>query len=222
MLKPDAEEAAAIIVRTMDAILSVTPTRGRPGSDLRLAAGDLRANAVSLIHAGTIGGPLAKCFEVARVSGITLKAMGDARTRVLMETPVSLTAKLITQACIGLCLVIEAKLISRMKFTSRQDVDALKAKMNLAFNEAEESAADIMDAARYRAIVQLHAAAIFHLTETARPLPRMINFSFAAPMPTLLISQRLYYNGGRADELRAENSVVHPAFAPRAGQALSA
>jgi prophage DNA circulation protein len=79
-----------------------------------------------------------------------------------------------------------------------------------------------MDQMTYRALVELHAAIIFHMIETARPLPRMLTFKFAEPMPSLQVAHRLYYDAGRADELRTENKVVHPAFMLPTGQALSA
>ena len=49
----------------------------------------------------------------------------------------------------------------------------------------------------------------------------MLDFQFAAIRPTLIQSYRLYADASRADELREENNVVHPAFAPRNGRALS-
>ena len=85
----------------------------------------------------------------------------------------------------------------------------------------EEIAADDMDQMTYQALVRLHAAVTFFLVETARPLPRMLNFQFGAPMPTLVAAYRLYADAGRADELRAENKVVHPAFMRPFGKALS-
>jgi len=222
MLKVEAEEAAAIVERMLDALSSTASARGRAGSNLRTTIGELRAEAVASLQDGSIGVRLGECFESARLAGATLGKMARVREGILAETPANLPAALVMEAGIGLCLVIESRILVRTRFTSRQDVDAIKVLMNDAFNVAEESAADIMDAARYRAVVQLHAAVIFHLTETARPLPRMVRFNFAAPMPTLLLAQRLYYDGGRADELKNENKTVHPAFAQRKGRALSA
>jgi len=49
----------------------------------------------------------------------------------------------------------------------------------------------------------------------------MLQFVFASPMPTLVMSNRLYYDASRADQLRDENKIVHPAFCPPQGQALS-
>jgi prophage DNA circulation protein len=62
-----------------------------------------------------------------------------------------------------------------------------------------------------------------HLVETARPLPRMVKFRFyAASIPTLVASYKLYDSAARADELLHENKVVHPLFMKRTGKALSA
>jgi prophage DNA circulation protein len=59
------------------------------------------------------------------------------------------------------------------------------------------------------------------LIATARPLPRMLNFVFFEPLPSLVIAYRLYDDASRCDEVREENKIVHPAFCPQAGQALS-
>jgi len=104
---------------------------------------------------------------------------------------------------------------------SRQDVDNIKAIMTTAFQPAEELAADDMDQVAFMALVQLHAALAFHLDQTARPLPRMLDYAFADVLPTLVLAYRLYANAGRADEVRAENKIVHPAFGLREGKALS-
>ena len=50
----------------------------------------------------------------------------------------------------------------------------------------------------------------------------MIGYQFAEVLPTLVISYRLYGDASRADEVRDENEIVHPAFCPTIGQALSA
>jgi prophage DNA circulation protein len=140
----------------------------------------------------------------------------------LTETPTLLGAVLIKNSIIQLCLIAEANAIANMVFTSRQDVDALRLDINNVFARVEETVADDMDQVTYQSIVSLHAAITYFLTQTARPLPRMLQFAFAAPMPTLITAMRLYSDASRADELRAENKVVHPAFMLPTGLALSA
>jgi prophage DNA circulation protein len=41
-------------------------------------------------------------------------------------------------------------------------------------------------------------------------------------MPSVALAHRLYADASRADELRNENKIVHPAFCLRDGRALSA
>jgi prophage DNA circulation protein len=50
----------------------------------------------------------------------------------------------------------------------------------------------------------------------------MTSYQFAVPLPSLVIAHRLYQDASRADQIRAENKVVHPAFCPPLGVALSA
>jgi prophage DNA circulation protein len=221
MFKADAVEATPIMQRALANLLRAAPTRGRPGADLRTACGDLSANAQFLIQANASGAPLAKCFDLAIASGVTQPQVAFVRMQAELETPVLLGAALMKEAIIGMCLAYEGQLISRMTFTSRDEVDALKLQVNDAFFVAEESAADEMDQMTYRALVELHAAIVAHLVDTARPLPRMLRFEFAISMPTLVTAQRLYYDASRADELRDENKVVHPAFQLPIGRALS-
>jgi prophage DNA circulation protein len=112
-------------------------------------------------------------------------------------------------------------IISSMQFTSRQDVDAKKAEMNVAFEDAIEIAADEMAQMTYQRLVSLHAAVTFYLIETARPLPRMVRYRFFSILPSLAVAHKLYYDSSRADQLRVENKVVHPAFMRLIGRALS-
>jgi|SRR5262245_25720176 len=222
MFKADAIEAAPILQRALVALLAAAPTRGRNGADLRTACGDLFENAELLIQAGLAGEPLDHCFELARKTGMTQKQLSFVRSRVLEETPKLLGAILIKNAIVNMCLGHEGTVIADMRFANREEVNQLKTAMNEIFNQVEEVAADDMDQMSYRTLVELHAAIIYHLTETARPLPRMLAFQFASSRPTLAIAYRLYDDAARADELRVENKVVHPAFMLPTGRALSA
>jgi prophage DNA circulation protein len=50
----------------------------------------------------------------------------------------------------------------------------------------------------------------------------MVSYEFAATKPSLVYAYRLYDDASRGDGLRVENKVVHPAFMPRIGRAMSA
>jgi prophage DNA circulation protein len=214
---------AADIIRVAIDMLEATSVKqiGRQGSDLRRACGDMKANAEKYIVANVIAPKLAYCFDQARVTGATLDQLNRIREAMVAETPVALVSVLMTQSCIAFSLQQMALALIAITFTSREDVVAMRQELNAAFKASEEVAADAMAQETYITLVQLHAAVMFHLYETARPLPQMLNFEFKAVQPTLIQSYRLYADADRADELRAENKVVHPAFPPRMGLALS-
>ena len=215
-------EAAAIIRVAADMLLATSNNQiGRAGSDLRRACGDMAANAEIYIAYNQLAAKLAYCFDQARVTGATLDEFNRIRETIVAESAIPLIAVLMKQSCVSFCLQQMSMVLAATTFTSREDVDYVRGEINVAFDQAEEVAADEMALVVYRALVALHAAVTFHLYETARPLPQMLDFQFSATRPTLIQSYRLYADAGRADELRAENKVVHPAFAPRTGRALS-
>lgn len=222
MNKREADEAAPIVVATLTTLLGLTPTRGRPGSDLRRAAGDVIAHVETLLRSDTIGEPLALCFDLAGELGVTLPQLEQVRVVPEATFPITVGGIEIKNALIEFSLATEGTVIANMTFTSREDVNAIRSSTNKAFAGIEEAVADSMDSITYRAIVSLHAAITSHLIETARPLPRMLNYRFGLTLSTLRITHRLYNDAGRADELRAENKIVHPAFCPLQGKALSA
>ena len=223
MMKSSDVREAADIARVATSMLLQTSNNqlGRAGSDLRRACGDVAANAEVYITYNQIAPKLAYCFDQARVTGATADEFNRIQEALVAETPVSLMAVLMTQSCIGFSLQQMSLALTAVTFTSREDVDAVVPEINTAFDAAEESAADAMALVPYRTLVALHAATTFFLYDTARPLPQMLDFQFAAIRPTLIQSYRLYADASRADELRDENKVVHPAFAPRLGRALS-
>jgi prophage DNA circulation protein len=221
MFKADAHESAGLSDRVLAMILEAAPTRGRPGSDLRTAIGDFHVNAEPLFRSDAAGEPLNEIFDLARAAGITLPQLKYVRDTAVAEEPVSLGATLTKNTLIHLSLATEGRILADTEFVSRDDVNAMKLAVNEAFAPMEEIAADEMDQEVYQALIRLHAAIIYYLVETARPLPRMLAFSFGSVLPTLVQAHRLYADAGRADELRDENKVVHPAFPQRQGRALS-
>ena len=122
---------------------------------------------------------------------------------------------------IGFILATECTVITSMTFTSRQQAEALAQTMNWAFGPAEEIAADAMDFDTFRALSAAHGAVAIYLADTGIQLPALLRFRFAAPNSTLYFAYRLYADASRADQLRAFNGVVHPAFMKPIGEALS-
>ena len=222
MRSSDVREAADIVRVATSMLLATSNDQiGRAGSDLRRACGDMAANAETYITYNQIAPKLAYCFDQARVTGATADEFKRIQEALVAKTPVSLVAVLLTQSCVAFSLQQLALAVAGVTFTSREDVEVVVPSINTAFDQAEEVAADSMALVVYRKLIALHAATTFYLFDTAQPLPQMLDFQFAAIRPTLIQSYRLYADASRADELREENRVVHPAFAPLVGRALS-
>lgn len=222
MFKVDVVEAVPIIAHAMQGLLLTVSDHGRLGSDARTAIGDLMTHLEMLLHDDAIGEPLATCFDLAREAGAVMSDIGAIYGTVLAETPHTLGGNLIKDALLKLCFANISRIIADITFTSRERVDDVRQAVNTEFVVLEEIVADAMDSESYTTLVRLNAATTHFLIETARPLPRMLAFRFAAPLSTLLAAHRLYDDAGRADELREENKVVHPAFMQPLGRALSA
>lgn len=221
MFKADAQEAARICEIVLTSLLEQAPLTGRPGSTLRNVTGMFLANATALLMADNAGAYLVNIFWYGGQC-IDLAQTEYVRRVAAAQTPLREGAIVTRDTLVRLALSTAGTIIAGMHFTSREDVESLRVSVNAAFAPSEEAAADKMDSPSYQALIRLHAAIIRHLTVTARPLPRMLNYHFASPLPTLVQAYRLYDDASRADELRAENRIVHPAFAPANGRALSA
>ena len=222
MKRADAIEAAPLVQRALTNLIETVPAQGRAGSDARTAINDTRVAALALCIDDAMGPPLANCFTLAQQAGSTMQQIDVVRQLVEQEAPASLGGQLMQNACIRLCLSTEASIVAGMTFVSRQDVESIKLQLYQPFQDAEEIAADDMDQMTFQALIALHGAVTNHLVATARPLPRMVTFMFYEPLPSLVIAYKLYDDASRCDELREENKVVHPAFCPPTGQALSA
>jgi prophage DNA circulation protein len=221
MFKQDALEAEPIVEGVLEALLKWAPTRGRPGADLRAAVNYVRANVAPLLQTDTLGPPVLQCFELAVATGINLQQMERVRATAETFAPTLVGAIMIRDSLILLAMSMQSNIIIDMEFVSRSDVENTKAMINASFGRMEEVLADQMDSTTFQAVIGLHAAITFYLIEHARPLPRMLNFSFNVTMPSLLMAHRLYADAGRADDIRQENKIVHPLFCPRTGRALS-
>lgn len=221
MEKPDVREAQGIIDRLMKNLSTTIPTTGLTGSAARTAIGDLTANAAVLLASDAIGPPLDECFDLCRQTGATVYQFEEVRRQTEPEAPRTLGGILVKNSAMALCLAQECAIVSAMVFTSRYQVDQMQIAIQEPFDLLEEIAADSMDQATFQGLIALEAATVNHLVTTARPLPRMVSYQFGGVLPSLVIAYRLYADASRADELLAENKIVHPAFCPTRGRALS-
>jgi len=216
------DEAIAVLNDMLKDLLASVPSQfGLNGSDLRRQVGDLMAYAEPLIRSATLGAPLLGCFEAARLAGATIDGMDLIRQHLLNQTPKGKAAIAVVQAGILFSLVEDSKIIVGMTFTSRDDIDVMVDRMHEAFQPAIETAADDLDSATYQSILQLAGSLTNYLATAELPLPQMVTYKMGMPTPSLTLSNRIYGDGSRYDELAQENNVIHPAFCPRQGRALS-
>jgi prophage DNA circulation protein len=221
MLSNDLDECVAIIGRTIKNLLATAdPTI--PAFDLRLACGDILANAGDYIVEGTIGTSLGNCFNLARQAGATYQKMDNVRLAAQSETPQSVPAVIIAGTAIRFALIQQSYILAATTFVSADDATAMLVAVQQAFAPSEDFAANTHDTADYLALIALRAATTNDLATRARPLPRYVAYTLTQRMPALWIANRLYGDAERTEEIIAENKPVHPAFMPQSGRVLSA
>ncbi|GEP09805.1 hypothetical protein [Methylobacterium gnaphalii] len=215
--------AAAALQSVLEALIaSGGDGAGQAGADLRRLCGALSGSAGDQVQAGTFGPPLRACFEAATAAGATLSGMDRVRAVAQSVTDSDLPVQRVAQTAARYALAQMARILAATTFTSRQDIDDALARVNVAFQLAEDFAAGRFDQRVWRSLTALHAAVVRDLTRRARPLPRMVTYAFGARLPLLALANRLYGDAGRSSELLAENrGVVHPLFMPADGRALS-
>ncbi len=222
MNSPTVAETVSIIDSVGAALLeAATTTDIELGADLRRAVGDLVGRAEQHLRSKTIGTALQAAFAAALAAEVGFVGFDRVRALALASTVTSKAAVAARTACIQFALVGISQALAATTFRSREDAKAASARVNAAFDPAIETAADAGNQQAYRDLVGLHAAVTRHLNLRARPLPQMVPYRFARSLPTLIISQKLYGEGGRADEIKDENKVIHPLFAAAEGRALS-
>jgi prophage DNA circulation protein len=216
------DEISAIVGQTTANLMKVGTMRGRIGIDLRQACGDLNARLGTYLADGTFSNRLLNCFRLATTAGISLDSMDRVLTGLVNEQPTTLMSSSVVQNGLIMAIAQEGRIIAATEYVSRDDIDKTIQRMSNWFDIIKDLIADTMSGPGYEAFVTLAGAITRYLTDTARPLPRMLRYDLASTMPGLTASQYIYGDGSRSEELAAENKVVHPLFMPRTLRALSA
>ncbi len=215
------KEALAIMNRMLDALMQGLSVKGEDGSAFRTAVGDLRAEAPDLIEDFTIGDHLDDCFEQARLAGANLASMDRVRVAMLAEDPTYDFGIAVQMTGLVFSLVQQCKMIAAMTFVSRFDVEDMMTKMTAVVEDIKLEISDLLDGVCYRQTVELAAALIQHLAATERQLPRIVAYTSPDVLPSLVLANFFYADGGRSNEIADENKVVHPLFCPRQIRVLS-
>lgn len=221
-IKSEFDEIQDIVQRTMKNLVAFSNKQGQSGAALRRTVGDLVARINIYIADGTFAARLLQCFQLATAAGINLNWMDQVVLQLTKETPTALTSTSVVQNSLIFAIAQEGRIIAATTFVSRDDVDVTMRRMKNWFDIIKDLIADTMSGPGYEAFITLAAGITRYLTDTARPLPRMLRYDIPGTMPALALSNYIYGDGSRSAELRAENKVVHPAFMPRTLRALNA
>lgn len=224
MKKADLDEAVAVSATVLAALLlTLQGKTGIAGAKTKQLCGSLTANAATQLSAGgsTFWVNFADCFEAAQQAGSSYYNMNNVASAANGITVSSKAAIAVKNFAVRMSLAEMARILAATTFTSRQDIDNVFDEINALFEAAELVAADSLDNVSYRLLISIHAAVSNDLANRARPLPRLISYSFARTITALDMSQRLYADPSRYGELIDENKPIHPLFMPRVGTALS-
>jgi prophage DNA circulation protein len=111
--------------------------------------------------------------------------------------------------------VIErARLSSTMTPASQREAERLQAELSAQIDLEATRAADANDVDAYRALTDMRAEVVRDLSTRGALLSPVQERSFGRPLPALVVSQRLYQDAGRSDELTARAGALHPGFLP--------
>jgi hypothetical protein len=206
-------EIDAVANRLFDSLsLTISSRTGSEGASLRRQLGELRAFYVDYLHDGTLLQKLLDYFTAATNAGAKLISFFAVHENLFKETPVGDISSAIVQASIVYCMSAESRIIVKMEFTSRNDVENMIRAMKAAFDTARDLASDAMNTESYMALTSLAGSLTSFLGNASRPLPNMVAFHMAKSYPALSLSNRIYYTASRYDEIIKENHIIHPAF----------
>jgi hypothetical protein len=216
-------EIKGIVNRLMDSLSSLisSQTAKLNSIHLRKAIGDMRANYMIYLREKTFSEKLLECFTIARESEAKLAGFINVHRSLFAEKPQGQICNAIVQAAIGYCLSAESRIITGITFKSRDDAETILKSMKASFDAARDLSADAPDSDTYKALTFLSGALTNHLMTQALELPRIVKFSLKVPLPALALSNRIYYDANRWEEIIEENRIVHPAFCPREIRGLS-
>lgn len=204
-----------LISHICDYMGDMVAAKGDMASAMRHQIGLLRSYGVQYLVDETFGTNLFECFRLARTLPITADRVAYVREEIYQEKPIGPIAILVVETAIIYCLSTECLFITQMTFKSRDEVVLMMQRMKTAFDAAREQAADRMDSGTYQNLSYLAGSIINHLSRTALQLPSIVQFNYQANMPSLYLSNRIYQDASRSDELINENRTVHPLFMQR-------
>lgn len=105
--------------------------------------------------------------------------------------------------------------------SSQEDADATMAAAVSLIDDEIDIAGDSGDDASFQALRELRQAVVADLQSRGANLAAVSTFQFNAPLPALVLANRIYRDSTRADQLVTQVKPIHPAFCPTKFKALS-
>src|SRR5215471_7380864 len=187
------QDAANLLRGLCDHLMaSLPPGPDAPVDTARMLIATLRGNAEEEIRDDTLGTDLEAIYLACDAAGASYA--GIEATRQFLMTQVasrSVFTQVIYRCALVMTLGLETKIVTRMTFTTQNEIN------------------------------NMGGAIINHLAKTELQLPRFMTYRTGLRMPSLYLANRIYADASRAEEICAENDVVHPAFVPQTIRALS-
>lgn len=105
---------------------------------------------------------------------------------------------------------------------SYDDANAVRATITAALDHEIDVAGDAGDDASFNALRALRVAVVQDLAARGANLAPIVTVTSAAPLPAVVLAQRLYRDASRADQLITEADCISPLFMPTSFKALAA
>ena len=210
------QEAANLLDTLLNYILMSLPPGQTPQRDYcRRLVTTLRSDPAAAIRGDTLGTDLQNIYAAADAADCTYAGIEAARGYLMSQTgSTSAWVQAVLNSALVMTLGEECTLVTRMTFPSQGEVQTMILHMRDAFEQATELGIDELDVTVYRTINAMGGAIMNYLARVELQLPRYMAYRAAAPWPSLYLAQRIYADPTRADQIEAENGVVHPAFCP--------
>lgn len=105
--------------------------------------------------------------------------------------------------------------------SSSTDAQTVLATITALLDAEILTAGDAGDDTTYMAFRSMRTAVVSDLNTRGRQLSAIKTYNVGAPLPSLVLGQRLYQDSTRADELVTQANPIHPAFMPATFEALA-
>lgn len=162
---------------------------------------------------------LASCANPADAVRLLIRLIASPPTTAAASTPMG---SIIAMAFQRTAVVALVRACAQYQPSSYDDASALLVQVSALIDQVATAAADAGDDDSFDALDALLVQLVQDLRSRGAELAPIRTFAFAAPLPDVVIAQRLYGDPSRADELVREANPIHPLFMPTSIQALAA